>query len=208
MSIDCCHGKEDALKTLAKRQARVLWIVLGINLTMFFVEFVSGFLYNSIALIGDSLDMFGDALAYGSSLYVINKSNVSKAKAAQFKAFLMIILGLVFAGNAVHRVFVDEMPSSVAMTIVGFTALALNLLCLALLTRHKSDDINFKSVWVCSRNDIVANTSVILAAGVVTLTGTKWPDLVVGAAIAVLFLKSAFSIIQESRKITIEDPIL
>lgn len=201
MADSCCQKKGDDLKLLAKRQANVLWIVLGINLTMFFVEFAAGIYYQSLALTGDSLDMFGDALAYGSSLYVVSKGISAKARASQFKAVLMIVLGIAFGINAAYRVFFEANPNPTAMGIIGVIALGLNLVCLALLTRHKSDDINFTSVWLCSRNDIIANTSVLVAAGLVAITGTKWPDLIAGGAIAFLFLRSAFFILKESKSI-------
>ena len=201
MADSCCQKKGDDLKLLAKRQANVLWIVLGINLIMFFVEFASGIYYQSLALTGDSLDMFGDALAYGSSLYVVSKGMSAKVRASQFKAILRVILGIAFGVNAACRVFFEANPNPTAMGIIGVIALGLNLVCLALLTRHKSDDINFTSVWLCSRNDIIANVSVLAAAGLVAITGTKWPDLVVGGAIAFLFLRSAFFILKESKSI-------
>lgn len=201
MADSCCNRKEEDLKLLAKRQAKVLWIVLGINLVMFFVEFSAGIFYQSLALTGDSLDMFGDALAYGSSLYVVNRGLAAKAKASQFKAVLMVVLGLAFGIQAAYRVFFEANPNPTAMGVIGVIALGLNLVCLALLTRHKSDDINFTSVWLCSRNDIIANVSVLVAAGFVALTDTKWPDLIVGVGIAFLFLRSAFFILKESKTI-------
>lgn len=200
MADSCCQNKATDLKRLAQRQAKVLWTVLVINLVMFLVEFGSGLRYESLALTGDSLDMLGDAIAYGSSLMVVSGTVLAKARASQLKGAIMVLLGLVVAGRAIYRVFFEADPSSMAMGVVGFIALAANLVCLALLTRHKSDDINFTSVWICSRNDIVANTSVLVAAGLVALTGTQWPDLIVGLGIAVLFLKSAAFVFSESRR--------
>jgi cation diffusion facilitator family transporter len=201
MEKDCCVGKCEELQTLATMQSRVLWIVLSMNAVMFLVELSTGLYFHSLALTGDSLDMLGDAMAYGSSLYVVKKGVVAKARASQFKAGLMIVLGFFFVGNAVYRVIYGGLPSSTAMSLVGGLALVSNLICLILLARHKSDDINFTSVWLCSRNDIVANLSVIVAAGLVYLTGTNWPDIIVGIGIATLFLKSAFFILKESRAI-------
>jgi len=196
----CCQKKSEDLKHLAKKQARVLWFVLIINLVMFFVEFSSGIRFESLALTGDSLDMLGDAIAYGSSLFVIGGTITAKARASALKAYLMMALGLFVAGRAVYRVFFEAFPSATAMSVVGVLALVANIICLLLLSRHKNDDINFSSVWICSRNDIIANTSVLLAAGAVVLTGTRWPDLIVGLGIAVLFLKSALFVLSEARK--------
>lgn len=167
---------------------------------MFFVEFASGLHYESLALTGDSLDMLGDAIAYGSSLFVVGGTILAKARASQLKAYLMVLLGVVVAGRAIYRVFFEAFPNTTVMGFIGLLALTANLICLALLTRHKADDINFSSVWICSRNDIIANVSVLVAAWLVVATGNRWPDLVVGLGIAVLFTKSAFFVLSEARK--------
>jgi len=81
-----------------------------------------------------------------------------------------------------------------AMGIVSLIALAANGACLALLWKHRSEDVNMSSVWECSRNDIASNIAVFLAAGAVWLTQSGWPDLIVGLALACLFLRSAISV--------------
>src|SRR5690554_2578426 len=105
-----CHSKTEDLKALADKQAKVLWAVLIINLIMFFGEAVSGWLAGSAALMGDSLDMLGDSLAYGSSLYVLNSSLKAKAKASIFKASIMAVLGVAILGKAIHQTFFLEVP--------------------------------------------------------------------------------------------------
>jgi Co/Zn/Cd efflux system component len=200
MSSQCCHNKAEDLKSLAQRQATVLWTVLLINAVMFFAEMFYGIISESTALIGDSLDMLGDALAYGSSIYVVNLGMSSKIRASQFKAYLMIGLGLVVSLRAIYRVAFQVIPEIEIMTLVGSIALVANLICLMLLTRHKDDDINFSSVWICSRNDIIANTSVLMAAGLVFFFSSPWPDLFVGFGITYLFLKSAIGILDDAKK--------
>jgi Co/Zn/Cd efflux system component len=59
-------------------------------------------------------------------------------------------------------------------------------------------DLNMRSTWLCSRNDIIANLSVLAAAAGVAITGALWPDLIVGGAIALLFLRTAWSVLDES----------
>jgi len=80
--------------------------------------------------------------------------------------------------------------------VIGFLALVANSLCLALLWRHRAEDINMSSVWLCSRNDIIANVSVLFAALGVWLTGSGWPDILVGLALAALFLRSALFVLR------------
>tara|TARA_Y100001935_G_scaffold255627_1_gene270159 strand:+ start:2918 stop:3523 length:606 start_codon:yes stop_codon:yes gene_type:complete len=199
LADSCCANKEQDLKSLATRQAKVLWIVLFINLAMFLVEFILGWISDSTALVGDSLDMLADALAYGSSLYVVKRSFSAKIAASKFKAYLMIGLGLVVLFRAIYRFLFQVLPEAELMTIIGIFALIANLICLALLTRHKNDDINFESVWICSRNDIISNVSVLIAAFLVYQLRSPLPDLFVGLGITVLFLRSAFGILSRAK---------
>jgi len=207
VSSACCDRKCDDLEKLAKDQSKVLWIVLAINLTMFFVEIVTGFYARSLAVTGDSFDMLGDALTYGSSLYVINMGIASKARVAKLKAVIILISAVAIAAAAIYRTIAFDVPRIDFMGGVGILALAANIVCLVLLSRHRSDDINMSSVWICSRNDIIANVAVLAAAAFVFWLKSPLPDLVVGFALAILFVYSAFSIfrsvkVELSAKIT------
>lgn len=196
---DCCGGVPGQTEEAqAQRQRSVLYAVLAINVVMFAVEATAGYLAGSLALMGDSLDMLGDSLAYGTTLYAVGKTDVAKAKSARFKAWLMLIPAVVILAHGVWRIFEPRIPEASLMTGIGLLVLAANLVCLYLLTRHKDDDVNFRSVWVCSRNDIVANTSVLAAAGLVVWTGSPWPDLAVGVGIAFLFLKSSLGVFRDA----------
>jgi Co/Zn/Cd efflux system component len=86
------------------------------------------------------------------------------------------------------------------MGAVGLVALAANLFCLALLWRRRSDDINMRSAWVCSRNDVLGNAGVLLAAGAVALTASPWPDLVIGLLVAGVFVRSAVQVIRDASR--------
>jgi cation diffusion facilitator family transporter len=197
---DCCQNKACDLQKLRKDQSKVLWVVLAINAVMFFVEFGAGLLARSLALMGDSLDMLGDAIAYGSSLYVINKGSRAKAMSASLKGGIMLILGFSVLAQAVWKLLNQSQPEVSLMSVVTLIALAANATCLALLTKHRSDDINMSSVWICSRNDLIANTSVLAAAGLVFLTQSHWPDFIVGLGITALFLKSGLGVLQGARQ--------
>jgi cation diffusion facilitator family transporter len=201
MGASCCENKCDSLKGLVQKQKKILWIVLSINAVMFFVEYLLGFFAHSQALMADSLDMFGDALAYASTLYVINMNLRAKVRSSQFKAWIMIFLGLSVLAKTVYSMMNGFVPTEKIMLSVALMALAANAFCLWLLSKHKNDDINFKSVWICSRNDIISNSSVIVAAILVGLVQHPWPDIVVGLGIAVLFLKSAIDILKESSEV-------
>lgn len=197
---DCCSDKACELEALRQRQTSVLKVVLGINAVMFIVEFSAGFVSGSTSLLADSLDMLGDALVYGFSLYAVARSQRAKAISALLKGIIMAVFGLLAAGQVIYRLVVPHVPSYEVIGVIGLLALAANGICFALLWRHRANDINMRSVWLCSRNDIIANAAVLAAAGGVWVTGRNWPDLVIGAAIAALFLKSAITILVESSR--------
>ena len=192
---DCCEDKSCELNALRLRQGSVLKTVLAINAVMFLVEGGAGLWAASTALMADSLDMLGDTLVYGFSLYVLGKGGRWLSLSALFKGLIMAGFGLVVLAEAVYKFYYPVTPVAEAIGIVGGLALFANSVCLWLLWRHRSDDINMNSVWLCSRNDIIANCSVLVAGALVWLLSSGWPDIVVGLGIAALFLRSAFHVI-------------
>lgn len=198
MAKECCGCESKKLDTLAKKQAKVLWIVLLINAVFFVAEFISGVFAKSVSLTGDSLDMLGDALTYGISLYVIGKSLSSKVKASQFKSSVMMLTALFVLGRAIMTLITQKVPTYEVMGVMSFLALLANLVCLWLLSKHKNDDINFSSVWICSRNDIITNTSVIAASFLVYQTQSIWPDVIVGLGITFLVGRSSIKVWMDS----------
>jgi cation diffusion facilitator family transporter len=194
----CCEQKAQEITTLRGEHRRVLVVVLMINAFLFVVEATAGVLAHSTALLADSLDMLGDSLVYGFSLYVLWRSAEWKAIAAVFKGIVMAAFGVGVLAEAVYKVTVGVVPVAETMGIIGLLVLLGNGLCFLLLFRHRSDDLNMRSTWICSRNDIIANMSVLVAAVGVKVFDASWPDILVGAAIAALFLRSAFTVLSES----------
>ena len=193
---DCCNNKACEIEALRDRQSSTLKIVLGINAVMFIAELTAGLISGSVSLLADSLDMLGDALVYGFSIYVVVRGARMKAIAALFKGGIMAVFGLFVLGQAVYRIVFPQVPVFEAIGAIGLLALAANSICFVLLWRHRADDINMSSVWLCSRNDIVANVSVLFAAAGVWLTDSGWPDILVGLALAALFLRSALFVLR------------
>jgi Co/Zn/Cd efflux system component len=195
---NCCHDKGCALDALRERQGKTLRIVMAINIMLFLVEFGAGLLATSTSLMADSLDSLGDALVYAASLYVLSRNDLWRAGAAMLKGVIMLGFGIAVALELLARLLSPVVPVAEMIGGFGLFALACNATCLYLLTRHRSDDLNMESVWLCSRNDIVANVGVLCAGAGVALTGSMWPDLAVGATIALLFLKSALYVISKA----------
>src|SRR3972149_11876241 len=149
---DCCIDKSCAVERLRERQAATLRLVLLVNAGMFVVEFVSGLLAGSVALLADSLDMLGDALVYGFRLDVVARGDVWKARAAVAKAAVMGLFGTFVLGQVIYKLVLPQTPTFEAMGAVGGLALIANAYCFALLWRHRPEDINMPSVWLCSRH--------------------------------------------------------
>ncbi len=194
----CCEAKTNELAALRLRQGRVLAAVLAVNAIMFCVEFGAGLLSGSTALLADSLDMLGDSLVYGFSLFVLHRSLAWRARAALAKGVIMAVFGLGVLMEAALRIPAGVPPLVPAMAAIGTLALFANAFCFSLLWQHRTDDINLRSTWLCSRNDLIANGAVLVAAVLVAWSGSLWPDLIVGAGIAVLFLRTASSVLRES----------
>jgi len=195
----CCEAKAEEVGTpLRSKHKNVLIVVLVINAVLFVVEAAAGLLANSTALLADSLDMLGDSLVYGFSLYVLWRSPAWKAKAALLKGAIMAMFGAGVLLEVFYKTVSGIVPSAETMGIIGALVLLGNGICFLLLFRHRSDDLNMRSTWLCSRNDIIANLSVLAAAVGVKILNSSWPDILVGAAIAALFLRSAFTVLRES----------
>lgn len=190
----CCDDKGSELAKLRERQGRVLYIVLAINAVMFFVEFTAGWVVGSTALLGDSLDMLGDSLVYVVSLYVLHRGVRARAGAALLKSGLLMAFSLLIIGEAIRKSVMGVVPEAGWMGLIGLIALTANLSCLLLLYRHRSDDINMSSTWLCSRNDVIANLSVLGAAALVMMTDSLWPDVIVGVGLALLYLHSSWQV--------------
>jgi Co/Zn/Cd efflux system component len=194
----CCETKVEEISTLRGQHKTVLIIVLLSNAALFVVEAAAGLLGNSTALLADSLDMLGDSLIYAFSLYVLSRSAAWKAKAALLKGAVMAVFGVGVLLEVIYKTISGILPSAETMGIIGTLVLLGNGICFLLLYRHRSDDLNMRSTWLCSRNDIIANAGVLIAAFGVYVTQSVWPDVLIGGAIAALFLKSAIAVLTES----------
>ncbi|MBX3023005.1 MAG: cation transporter [Bdellovibrionales bacterium] len=199
MGKSCCETKASELASLRQSQSGVLKTVLLINAGMFLLELVFGFVSKSTALTADSLDMLGDAAVYGFSLYALHRGALWRARAGLVKGILMALFAVGVLGHALYRFLDESTPQASTMGFVAVVALAANAICLYLLYSHRQDDINMRSTWLCSRNDIVANVGVIVASWLVFLFQSGLPDLVVGCGLAGLFLWSGVSVIREAR---------
>ncbi len=180
-------------------QRRVLFVVLAINFVMFAVEVAAGWRAESIALQADALDFLGDSANYAIALFVLERSLAWRAGSAFAKGALMLGFGLLLAGASVYHALVGSQPEAPVMGAVGALALVANVTSALLLFRFRGEDANLRAVWLCSRNDAIGNLAVLAAASGVLLSGTPWPDLLVGLVMAALAVWAGRAVMRQAR---------
>jgi cation diffusion facilitator family transporter len=191
---DCgCHVEAQTIG-----QRRVLIWLLAINATLFVVEGLVGWWAQSTALTADALDMLADATVYGVSLYAVGRSQGHTWRAARLSGYFQVSLAALVLVDVLRRFWQGSDPQSTLMVIMGALALAANVICLALITRHRQGGVHMRASWIFSRNDVLANLGVILAAGLVTWWRSPLPDLIIGLGITLLVLWGGITILRES----------
>jgi Co/Zn/Cd efflux system component len=178
----------------------VLWIALGINAAMFLVEVLASMQAHSASLLADSMDFLGDAANYGVSLFVLGMASVWRSRTAYAKGLVMGIFGLLVLARALWTGLGGHTPVAETMGVVGGLAFVANGVVAWLLYAYREGDANMRSVWLCTRNDMIGNLAVLLAALGVFGTGAAWPDIVVASIMAVLGLTSAREVISRARR--------
>jgi Co/Zn/Cd efflux system component len=191
----CCE-----VRAVPPGQRRVLHVALWINAAMFMLESGAGLAASSTALLADSVDMLGDAIVYGFSLYAVGRGPVWQSRAAFLKGLVMAAFGVGILVQVALKLTRGLTPGVETMSVVGLLALVANLVCLRLLWRHREDDVNMRSAWICSRNDVIGNVSVLVAAAAVWLSGSPWPDIIVGLLVAGVFGRSAVGVLTEASR--------
>jgi Co/Zn/Cd efflux system component len=193
-----CNHRPAPFDGLTADYRRRLVAVIVINAVMFVVEMTAGQLAGSQALQADALDFFADSVTYGASLFVIGMALRTRSMVALAKGASLALMGLWVLGSTIYRVFILGVPSAEIMGVIGFLALLANVASVLILMRHKDGDANVRSVWLCSRNDAIGNIAVMIAALGVWGSATAWPDLVVAAIMAGLFLTSSVKILRQA----------
>ena len=196
MSESCCGPTAETQSR--DRFRRVLWAVLAINAGMFAVEVVAGLAAGSASLQADALDFLGDAGNYVISLLVVGMALRYRAMAAFAKGATMGLFGLWVIGVTAWHAWHGTVPQAFTMGAVGTAALLANAISFALLCAFRQGDSNMRSAWICTRNDVLGNLAVLLAALGVFGTGTGWPDIAVAVIMASLALHGAWVVLSQS----------
>ncbi|MVW61091.1 cation transporter [Massilia sp. NEAU-DD11] len=196
----CCSGSCGSQSSPPdNRYRRVLWVALFINILMFGVELVSSMKAGSVSLLADSMDFLGDAGNYAVSLFVLGMATIWRSRAAYAKGVVMGVFGVLVLARALWIGLGSHVPAAETMGIISLIAFAANGVVALLLYAFRDGDANMRSVWLCTRNDMIANLAVLLAAIGVFGTKAGWPDIAVASVMAFLGLSAARDIIGRAR---------
>jgi Co/Zn/Cd efflux system component len=200
---DCCCAPPPPLNLGGNKKQdtayrRVLWAVLTINAAMFAVEVIAGLAAGSASLQADSLDFLGDAANFAISLLVVGMALRYRATAALAKGATMAAFGVWVIGTVVWHSLHGTLPNAFTMGTVGIAALTANAASFGLLWAYRHGDANMRSAWICTRNDVLGNIAVLVAAAGVFGTGTGWPDVIVAAIMATLAVQGAVLVVRQA----------
>jgi len=205
MGKDCCDHQDRIFRPHASTNEihrKLLWAVFWINVFMCAAELYGGWLARSSTIVADSLHLMTHVFVVALSLYALSRGLAWRARAAFVKGLLTAALGVsvLFETFESFRIArgVSTLPNTQMMGVIGLLALLANLACLCLLARHKNDDINMRSTWICSKNDLLTNLAILATSAAVAVSHSRWPDAVVGMLLAVAILHSSFHILKHS----------
>jgi Co/Zn/Cd efflux system component len=165
---------------------------------MFAVEVIAGLIAGSVSLHADALDFLGDSFNYAISIAVLTLALTWRARAALLKGATMGVLGFWVIGEAAWHIYIGRVPEPIVMGAVGFAAMLANAVVALMLYRFRDSEANLRSAWICSRNDVLGNLAVLLAALGVFGTGTLWPDVIVAILMATLALQGSLTVVRQS----------
>lgn len=189
------HVSEDHSK-----EKKLLWTVLLINLSLFILEIIAGFISESMGLVADSLDMLADAMVYGLSLYAVGHLASKKKQIAKMSGYFQMALALFGIIEVIRRFLgIEEVPEFQLMIIISLFALVGNAVSLYLLQKSKSKEVHMQASVIFTSNDLIVNIGVILAGAIVYFTNSKYPDLIVGSIVFILVAKGAIRILKLSK---------
>lgn len=199
LKLDEHHVRSEQVGAVSQvvQERRYLWAVLAINFFFFMGEGLAGLWAESMGLLGDALDMLADSMVYGLALFAVGGPLLRKKRIARASGYIQALLALWGFAEVLRRfVGVEEMPQFAVMMGMSFLALIGNAACLYILQKSRSQEIHMRASMIFTANDVLVNIGVMAAGALVWLTGTRYPDLVIGALVFVLVLSGAFRILK------------
>lgn len=185
-------------KKVSSKFKKALWIALIINMSLFIVEIMGGVIAHSSSIWADALDFLGDSFNYAISLAVLGMGLYWRSTVALWKGITMFSLGVLILVKIIYSYIYGIVPEPYIMGVIALLALTANLVCAVILYSFRDGDANMQSVWLCSRNDVIANIAILAAAIGVFGTGTYYPDIIVAFIMVILGFTAGYRVIKIS----------
>jgi cobalt-zinc-cadmium efflux system protein len=189
---------------------RQLTIALVLTAGYCVVEFIGGWLTNSLALLSDAGHMLSDITAMGLSLFatyiarlpVTSQKTFGYYRAEILAAFLngltlWLIAGVIFR-EAYYRFSSPAEVHGQGMVLIASVGLAVNLFTVWLLHGAHRTNLNLHGVFLHVLSDALGSVGAIVAGVVIMQTGWLWADPATSVLIGLLILISSFSLVRES----------
>jgi Co/Zn/Cd efflux system component len=178
-------------------ERKILWLVLIINFAFFLIEDLTGWIFNSMGLVADGLDMLADSVVYGLALMVVGTTANRKRAIAGWAGYLQLLLAAAGLVEVIKRFTgAEQMPDFRMMIVVSTAALTANSVCLYLLMKNKNREAHIRATMIFTSSDIIINTGVIIAGILVNLLHSNFPDLIVGSIVFIVITMGAFKILR------------
>ena len=188
------------LEAETAEQRRALWIVLLLNLAIALGFFFTGTIGDSSGLIANGLDNTSDTIVYAISLFALTRTGKWKRAAANVSGGMLLLFAAGVLVDAVRRYYAGSEPLGGVMIAMSLIAAMVNVICVRLLNRIEDPDVNVRAANTFSWNDFAANGGILVAGGLVWWLDSSWPDLVVGLAVAALFVWGGFQILLDAHR--------
>lgn len=183
-----------------RQQRRTLLTVLALNAGLAVALGVGGWSADSSALLANAVDNASDAGVYLISFLAIGRAGSWKRGAARFSGVMLLIFGVGVLLDAGRRFLVGTEPIGPTMMGLAVVAAIINLICLQLIRRQRSGDVNMKAAETFSFNDFASNGGILVAGGLVMWLDQAWPDLVVGVLVAAIAAKGGVEILRDAAR--------
>lgn len=181
-----------------RQQRRTLLTVLGLNAGLAAALGIGGVSADSSALLANALDNASDAAVYLISFLAIGRAGTWKRGAARASGIMLLVFAVGVLVDAVRRVITGTEPIGPTMMTLALVAAVVNLICLQLIRRQHSGDVNMKAAETFSFNDFASNGGILVAGGLVLWLDQAWPDLVVGVLVAAIAIKGGVEILRDA----------
>lgn len=189
-----------ALTAQDHQQRRTLLVVLILNALLFVGLGAGGILADSSALLANAVDNGSDSVVYLISFLAVGRALSWKRGAARLSGVLLLIFAAGVFVDVGRRWWFGAEPVGWTMMGLALVAAIVNLVCLMLLKRVTSDDVNMDAAETFSLNDFAANGGILVAGGLVLWLDQTWPDLVVGLLVAALATKGGVEILRNAAR--------